>query len=508
MWNMFQASQAKKEPLASVLPVAKSSSLTNSSKWTLDSTRKLVPVRDICTPDSSGGFSSSSSSSIVPFVGSSCSSSSTSKYKRSRPLPFKSLASEKDVSDLPGSASASVFVNASTKSDVLFERFKKYVMGQKALVFDQDLGPSQKIRTLASQGPTVAKRTVVASASFIKGEALSDESWKPYLSHLKQYMDYSATMCEKPFPPTKGKIEGYLAIQGCAPSMNVARSALKKFCSMKSGVAWPEVDSSAISKGIRRHQAPSRSKTPTSPSCLSLLLQDSTTTNQFKFLVVISWIFLLRVGDEAVYLKKMFSDDGKKCVTKLKHHSAVWGNIEDRAVTIRLRSRKNKLEGDCVVRSCTCGDAKSVSSSSTESPFSWAKNFCPFCSFYLCFLDKVEPGHRVFPSLTYPIVLKELKRSLRRCNQLGDWGTHSLRRGGAAAVAAAGGSISQILISGKWNNKQQAWRRYVDAKALECEGMLRAAKLELKNDDGIDGLLSDGDSEVENDDCPHFDLST
>ncbi|CAD7957934.1 unnamed protein product [Amoebophrya sp. A25] len=491
MWQLFQAQQAKTKP--AVPSVADVSSIKNEV-WTLDSSRRLVPLSSVQQDHSS---SSSFSTAVVPFVGagSSSSSSSSSGFKRGRPLPFKSLASDKDVSDLPGSTSSSVFVNASTKNDVLFDRFKKFVVGQKQLVFDQDLGPSQKIRILASQGPAIAKRTVVANTSYIKGEALSDESWKPYLSHLKQYMDYNTTMCEKPFPPTKGKIEGYLAIQGCASSMNVARSALRKFCAMI-GVSWPEIDSSAISKGIRRHQAPTRSKTPVSPSCLNLLLQDKRTSLEFKHLVVISWIFLLRVGDEAVYLKNLYTKDDKNCITKLKQHSAVWGCSKDLTVTLRLRSRKNKLEGDCVVRACTCGAANSASPIASSVEFSWAKNFCPYHSFFLSFVSKVKPGCRIFPNMSYPVVLKMLKSSLDRCGQRGDWGTHSLRRGGAAAVAAAGGSISQILISGKWNNKNQAWRKYIDEKSLECEGMLRAARLERAFDRMLERSSSSADGGV------------
>ncbi|CAD7931285.1 unnamed protein product [Amoebophrya sp. A25] len=189
-------------------------------------------------------------------------------------------------------------------------RFKKYTEAQKEMVLDSEQTPAQKIQVLASQGPLAAKRTVRSNADFIKGESISQSTWNTYFSHFYGYCSFVLSLAEKPFPMSTAKVEGCLAIQKCAGSMNVAKCALKKVCHCFQ-LKFPEVDAASISRGIKKWQPPTRSMDPISPACLNLLLQDPNTIASFKFLISVCWIFLLRCGDEGIFLKRSFSDEDR-----------------------------------------------------------------------------------------------------------------------------------------------------------------------------------------------------
>eukprot|EP00925_Amoebophrya_sp_RCC4383_P024343 GSA25T00020378001.1 len=107
---------------------------------------------------------------------------------------------------------------------------------------------------------------------------------------------------------------------------------------------------------------------------------------------------------------------------------------KERSVTIRLRSRKNRLEGDCIARQCACTGVDSSGEEGELQAFPWARGFCPCHKFLKAHALKYEPGQRVSPKLDCPTVLATLRRALADSQQIGTWGTHSCRRGGCAAI--------------------------------------------------------------------------
>ncbi|CAD7954481.1 unnamed protein product [Amoebophrya sp. A25] len=387
----------------------------------------------------------------------------------------------------------------SADNNRLFLRFKDFVNAQRGASINRELSAQQKIELMASYGPVKARRFLAANTSAVKGESV--KNWDSYLSFFRSYLNLMTTKGEKPFPLNAGKVEDFLSIYNNASTVNCARSALKKVASVLLLPFPDRVNSSAITRGVRRHQGVSGAKDPISPEFLNKILGLANLPPRFRMLYCMTWVFLLRCQDEAIPLRKIEFQHRKNLKHKIQEHSAVWGDDVEKTVSIRLKTRKNRLEGDVITRSCTCDSFKSERFLifnqrllSNDDRLVWARDYCPFCIFWKEWVQPLKAGARIFPNVAYADALKCIKLSAVKLHEPGDFGTHSLRRGGATTIASCGGSLQEILLAGRWSSRSDAWKRYVSMRKLECSGMLGAAKVSVDLVAEQLELISEGDA--------------
>ena len=85
-----------------------------------------------------------------------------------------------------------------------------------------------------------------------------------------------------------------------------------------------------------------------------------------------------------------------------------------------------------------------------------------------------EPTKALFPGLKYPTMLRTTRLLLGKDAEL--YGLHSLRVGGAQALALSGRSVAYIMAKGRWKNIESV-TRYVevpdDIKTTDSAAMAR-----------------------------------
>ncbi|CAD7961045.1 unnamed protein product [Amoebophrya sp. A25] len=357
----------------------------------------------------------------------------------------------------------------------------KYVLEQhKPLVLDYSWSMKEKLDFLRSKGPASARNIVSSHLMHVRGEAVKD--WSSYLSAFRSYLNFCAVINDKPFPISVSKLSGYLALTRMDSTANVHKCALKKVSEVLK-VPFPSVpELRSVIAGIRRNQPMRRSKDPVSPSFLNKIIGDSTICDDVRMLFAVAWMFLLRVGDEGIPLLKVKDEKQKDRMVKLNSHSAVFADDDREEVCIRLKSRKNALEGDFIYRSCTCKGKVQKFDEKGKRVVSWPIHACPYHVFWKVFCKDLLPGEEIFDELDYASCLHEVKDAAARYNEKGEFGTHSLRKGGCSTIAFCGGSKGAILAAGRWAGSSDSWRKYVSEDRIECEALIAAAGSENDED--------------------------
>ncbi|CAD7945786.1 unnamed protein product [Amoebophrya sp. A25] len=403
-------------------------------------------------------------------------------------------------------------------SEKLLNTLRSIISTRKAPVLSFDLTVKQKLATLNSAGPHVARQIIAKNMLHIRGEAIRESTWTNYISHFSSYLEYCNAIRERPFPYKAGKCEGFLALHKNDSSVTTAKAALKKV-GLVFNMEFPATSQiTAIIRGIRSKKAPIRRRDPVSPVFLNKLLSDTTICPDVRTLFVVTWIFLLRMQNEALPLVKLSSPEAKDPRLRLKGHSAVWADSSTREVTIRLATRKNKVtEGDTIIRGCTCNDRPSRALTlsgrekrnvSTKVLASWPIDGCPFCIWWKKWVEPLDEGEKVFFGCSYKEALSEVQTAAERYNEKGDFATQSFRRGGATTLAMCGGSHAETLKAGSWSQKSASWRRYVSEERLEVEA-LKKASVELNvhidsdeedipfSDEDLDAIQGDDEQDDE-----------
>ncbi len=182
-------------------------------------------------------------------------------------------------------------------------------------------------------------------------------------------------------------------------------------------------------------------------------------------LAVLGFVFLLR-ADELLHLEGWCQCTTREC--ECPAHVRIRGD----RVTIKLCGDKTNQEGRVLVRTakCCCDGARMHD----------AVPLCPVCAAKAMLRDAPRKGKRLqrrfisqgtkTSQLKYHGFLTELRHILRRAgckmreNGKQRYGTHSLRRGGAQAMALCGISLDLIKLWGRWRSDVIA--RYVHETPL------------------------------------------
>ena len=130
-------------------------------------------------------------------------------------------------------------------------------------------------------------------------------------------------------------------------------------------------------------------------------------------------------------------------------------------LVVKLKSRKNKMFGCVIVRSCVCKGSAGVSGHVPSV-------LCPVHVLWEWLLRNVRVGQLAFNERTAPSALRWLRIALlaRGVKDAGKYGLHSLRRGSARALVENGGDLATLLQAGGW--KSAAFTSYLDMMGVEA----------------------------------------
>ena len=179
-----------------------------------------------------------------------------------------------------------------------------------------------------------------------------------------------------------------------------------------------------------------------------------------KLFVVISWVFMLRAASECVDLTRVV-DDGRELDPFEPPTAAGAIGMWRGAVTIRLKSRKNRPVGDIIARGCSC---------SCRDPLALHcdRALCAVCVLWPAIRRKIPVGERLFGEGIQRRALAWLVGALAQGGvERGELYTlHSLRRGAAREMVARGGTEGDLCAAGSWSASKAA-RTYLDMVRID-----------------------------------------
>ena len=196
-----------------------------------------------------------------------------------------------------------------------------------------------------------------------------------------------------------------------------------------------------------------------------------------RFFCVLSWVFLLRARSEASALTRARPSVLSDRFNPVPVNGI--GVVGDRLV-IRLRSRKNKVDGDTIVRSCVCAGGADVSARVPST-------VCPVRVLWPWIESRCEVGDRLFSDNIANRAQSWLQvaLSVRGVACFSKYTLHSLRRGAAQALVEKGGGLATLLKAGSW--RSSAFKTYLDFMGLE-DSVVRLSVQSLLDIDEEDAI--------------------
>ena len=192
---------------------------------------------------------------------------------------------------------------------------------------------------------------------------------------------------------------------------------------------------------------------------MASLVRDVVSCRAERFYCIFAWVFLMRAASETTFLRRAASNaELTNTFVPLPCEGSV-GLIDD-SVVVRLRSRKTRIGGETITRSCICNGRSGVNVHILSS-------LCPVHFLWPWIAKHVQPGSRIFHDSIASDAALWLKIALeaRGVPDAKRYGLHSLRRGAAEELRKNGAHLSTILQAGGWKNS--AFSAYLDSQRLE-----------------------------------------
>jgi len=190
-------------------------------------------------------------------------------------------------------------------------------------------------------------------------------------------------------------------------------------------------------------------------------------TQSFAMLWLATYCFLLRLPSEALMMRR----GGEGFIAAGKEQSVLHLDPNGELV-LTLNTRKNKIRGSTLRRSCSCAACKRT---------------CPVHALWFGFFAGLAPGAQPWACFTAAIARCHLRSTLTALGfgSPGNYGTHDFRRGHAKDMQQAGATMEAILAAGEWRSR--AVFTYLDHAELERDDALEAAMhSDTDNEEWID----------------------
>ena len=243
-------------------------------------------------------------------------------------------------------------------------------------------------------------------------------------------------------------------------------SHIKKACVLIGApTSWYYSDTTrSVLKGLAKETCSFKvPKVGLSANDLLLVAGPRSTNSAEKLMALVCWVFLLRAASEAPDLVRT-QDDGPDLDPFLPPSGRAVIGLRGGSVVLRLSRRKNKPQGDMIVRRCSCVGHDGPSNQR-------GKSLCATCFLWPLIRRKVAVGQRVFPEGTLGKLLPWLRAGL----------TAKAVSWAATELENKGGPKAHLRQVGSWTfqNAAKIYLYLVQPKAEDSPGFLAGRRPSL-----------------------------
>ena len=326
-----------------------------------------------------------------------------------------------------------------------------------------DHTPQSFAKTVKSKGlaPAVVQRYLESSRLVLMLRSRGS-SLKPMASALRSWAAFCDATCSPHFPIAESAIAQFASTCREPGTFKQYAQHLKAACDFAGHpTAWYHSAHVTRSReGLKRAVYNFKGPRMALTGDIALRLGKSVCSgHQYKFFCMLSWVFLLRASSEASGLVRAEREEDITNMFKPVSHPGVIGLVGGELV-IRVRSRKNRIGGDTIARSCACNGKKGVI-------IHVPACLCPVHALWPWVERNTRPGQPLFDENIAARSLVWLKIALeaRDVPNFERYTLHSLRRGAAQALIQNGGDLATLLRAGGWRGS--AFRVYLDMIGVE-----------------------------------------
>ena len=329
-------------------------------------------------------------------------------------------------------------------------------------------GPSKRMKKLMQDAKAPAEiREFMDSGRMLNVLKQTDLSLACVSSGLRCWGVFCDLNMLPHFPPTEISVLRRSAFFPPGRTFRMYLAHLVKGCQLNDcdSTSWLTERVRGVAKGLAKSKDNSFATRPAiSKDQLCQLVRAFSLRDEFSLLAALGWIFLLRIRSEAIPMRRRLPTEDMSEYGQARSHSVL--GLVGRCLVLKLHRRKHMSSGAILRRSCCC-EGFNPDGDELHIP----QLLCPVCSIWPVVRDRVVVGDLIFPSLQSVNLIRHLRS---RGTQL-RWpaaeklGTHSLRRGAARALVAAGGTFAQLLRAGQWHGN--AVRLYLDLGEDERRAM-------------------------------------
>jgi hypothetical protein len=352
-----------------------------------------------------------------------------------------------------------------------------------------DAAPLTRLRMLADlarAAPPEELETIrdfMFQVSQIGTLRLSQSSLPGVASALRHWGRFANLWDFPPFPPTPDAILAWSSCFNMGGTFAVYANHLRCACTTQGiGIEWfqdPRVR--AIVKGLKKADLEKfRPKMGVSRELLKRFVTNSRIPDALRTLCWLSYAFLLRMGSEALELRKAPDWSTLGMLFPLPAGVAGFIGLRERdgrrVLVIRLRKRKNMQHGSMISRQCSCRPRGDTTGSFLDS------GLCPVCALWPAIRRLADPGALLFRTIEKGSVNATIKRFLTdlMVQHANFYGTHSWRRGAVREILARDQCVKSVTRHAQWKSVRTA-AIYADFETRH-EGKIREILQDLSSD--------------------------
>ena len=333
-----------------------------------------------------------------------------------------------------------------------------------------DAGPRAASGLLASTPTDRGRRLSSLKATFNLLSSIRG-SLRPVASGLRSWGAFCDSIAAPHFPVTAVLASLYGICHRAGSTYALYLGHVKKACVLLGhDTSWfrEEQVRSVVNGVVKSSLRFKKPREALSAADLRRICTDSRPISQPRLLVVISWVFMLRVASEGVRISRVADDSAALDPYVAPQHAGALG-LWRGSLCLRLRRRKNKPSGEFLHRGCSCR-------ASDGSSKHCGVSLCPLCVLWPIIRRKITVGSPIFDEDVAVRARSWLQGALRSTGvpHASCFGLHAIRRGAARASIENGGSLDELCKAGSWSSR--AFAVYLDLATVERRAAVHMAR--------------------------------
>ena len=323
------------------------------------------------------------------------------------------------------------------------------------------LGPAAKIAKLACSDNSRGSISQMCDRG-VKLNVLRQvrHSLPAVASGIECYAKFCDLLDRPYFPPTEDTILKWSAVFKPGKAFSLYLAHVMKACQLLGcDTSWLSSRVRGVATGLKNDK-PTVFKPSNSlgRADLEVILGNAWENSEIKMCCFFSFIFMLRMGSEALPLIRANWDHNVNARSPQSDKAVVGLVKADNAdfLCLKLNRRKNMRDGTIMRRTCTCNPKKNT-----------FDKFCPVHILWPAVKKRVPRGKLLFPSLKTGSLNRDLRNLFNTSGlpNASHLSSHAFRKGGAQEIIDKGGSLGQLLTAGGWSSA--AFLTYISTEKAE-----------------------------------------